>query len=155
MLVCPDCQATADWKSELDTCQHCGGVRLVRRLGEVECRECGFVVAPDEPGCELSPGGAAGSGVRAGAEGAAGPRRAGLAHAAGSAGGRAPGLAEEVAHALERVLGRAGRPPARAGLPGQGPAASRCARPPGPQPGCSQSVGPQRGGTAGVCVWGR
>jgi transcription initiation factor TFIIIB Brf1 subunit/transcription initiation factor TFIIB len=29
--------------SELDRCQICGSVHLVRRLGEVECRDCGAV----------------------------------------------------------------------------------------------------------------
>jgi hypothetical protein len=125
VLICPDCQATADWRSELDGCQRCGSVRLVRRLGEVECRECGFVIPPDEPGHELSYGGAVVPGTLGGAEGVAGSLMGGLAHAGGPGSGRAPGLAEEVAQALERVLGRAGRPPARAGLPGQDVAAMR------------------------------
>lgn len=131
VLICPDCQATADWKSELDSCQRCGGVRLVRRLGEVECRDCEFVIPPEEPapGGPISAGPAP-SGTSAGVEA---PRRAGHAHAAGAAGGvRAPGLAEEVAQALERVLGRAGRPPARVRLPAEGAGAKRCARMGGP-----------------------
>lgn len=51
VLVCPDCQVTADWTSELDHCQVCSSVHLVRRLGEVECRDCGAVgqVAPGSP----------------------------------------------------------------------------------------------------------
>ncbi len=90
VLVCPDCQAGSDWTADLDRCRECGSVRLVRRLGEVECRECGFVVPPD---------GSLGGSVPA-------------------AGGQAPGLAEEVAQALDRVLGRAARkPPASAALP--------------------------------------
>ena len=79
VLVCPGCQASTDWTSDLDRCRHCSSVHLVRRLGEVECRDCGMTVAPDS---SL----AAGS-VR--------PRSV-----------RAPGLSEEVALALERVLGR-------------------------------------------------
>jgi hypothetical protein len=142
VLICPDCQATADWKSELDTCQRCGSVRLVRRLGEVECRECGFVVSPDEAAYELGPGATAVSGTLGGAEGAAGSRMGGIAHIAGAGSGRAPGLAEEVSQALERVLGRAGKPPARAGLPAAGVTAKRCAR----------TDGPQAGGSAGGCV---
>lgn len=141
VLICPECQATADWKSDLDACQRCGSVRLVRRLGEVECRECGFVVPPDEAAGELSPGLTAVPGTLAGAEGVAGSRKGGVAHAAGAGGGRAPGLAEEVAQALERVLGRAGRPPARAGLPVEG--------------GGCEAVGPAgwfAGGAAGGCV---
>jgi hypothetical protein len=150
VLICPDCQVTADWKSELDRCQRCGSVRLVRRLGEAECRECGFVVPPDEPGHELSPGGAAVSGTLAGAEGVASSRKGRVAHASGAGSGRAPGpgsgqapgLAEEVAQALERVLGRPGRPPARAGLPGGGR---------GPEAACPDGV-PVGGGIAGGCV---
>jgi hypothetical protein len=81
VLVCPGCQASADWTSDLDKCRQCGSVHLVRRLGEVECRDCGMTVVPDGPGALL-----------------AGP--------AGPAPARAPGLSEEVALALERVLRR-------------------------------------------------
>ena len=80
VLVCPGCQASADWTADLDKCRQCSSVHLVRRLGEVECRDCGMTVAPDSPL-------AAGSVV-------------------GPSAVRAPGLSEEVALALERVLGR-------------------------------------------------
>jgi hypothetical protein len=43
VLICPDCQIVADWTSEFDRCRVCSSVRLVRRLGEVECRDCGAV----------------------------------------------------------------------------------------------------------------
>ncbi len=88
VLVCPDCQATADWTADMDRCPQCGSVHLVRRLGEVECRNCGAVVPP--------------------AAGPASPDRAPLPAGPGehAPGGRAPGLSEEVALALERVLGR-------------------------------------------------
>jgi ribosomal protein L40E len=88
VLVCPKCQATGDWTADMDKCPKCGSVHLVRRLGEVECRDCGAVVPPT-------------------AEPAAGP---GPTSPPGQAvpGGRAPGLSEEVALALERVLGRSG-----------------------------------------------
>jgi len=43
VLICPDCQIAADWTSELDRCRVCSSVHLVRRLGEVECRDCGAV----------------------------------------------------------------------------------------------------------------
>jgi hypothetical protein len=90
VLVCPDCQANTDWQSELDRCGQCGSVRLVRRLGEVECRACGHVAEPEEAGVAGEAVGLAGAG----------------------------GLAEEVASALDRVLGRASRkPPASAALP--------------------------------------
>jgi ribosomal protein L40E len=79
VLVCPGCQATADWTADMDKCRQCSSVHLVRRLGEVECRDCGMTVSP------------AGSV-------AAGP--------VGPSAVRAPGLSEEVALALERVLGR-------------------------------------------------
>jgi len=85
VLVCPACQAAGDWTADLDRCRRCGSVHLVRRLGEVECRDCGATIPP-EPGSGEPP--AAGR--------PPGP------HAAG----RAPGLSEEVALALERVLGR-------------------------------------------------
>src|SRR5215469_16505808 len=53
VLVCPDCQATANWTADMDKCPQCGSVHLVRRLGEVECRDCGAVVPPaaGRPGC--------------------------------------------------------------------------------------------------------
>jgi predicted amidophosphoribosyltransferase len=46
VLICPNCQAAFDWTAELDRCQVCGSVHLVRRLGEVECRDCGAVGQP-------------------------------------------------------------------------------------------------------------
>src|SRR5712675_529688 len=79
ILICPGCQDAADWMAALDRCRQCSSVHLVRRLGEVECRDCGMTVSP------------AGSV-------AAGP--------VGPSAVRAPGLSEEVALALERVLGR-------------------------------------------------
>ena len=76
VLICPDCQSGHDWAGDLDRCSVCGGVRLVRRLGEAECKDCGQVRQPipaTEPAGE-------------------------------DTGGTAPGLAEEVAQALDRVL---------------------------------------------------
>lgn len=78
VLVCPGCQDGRDWAADLDRCPACSGVRLVRRLGEVECRDCGHVPQAGAP--LQSP---------AGREPAT---------------GTAPGLAEEVAQALDRVL---------------------------------------------------
>jgi hypothetical protein len=96
VLVCPQCQSGRDWASDLDRCSHCGGVRLVRRLGEVECRDCGQVrepaeVAPDAPTAAS----------RAAGEGAAGTAR----EDSEATGDSAAALAEEVARALDRVLG--------------------------------------------------
>ena len=114
MLICPTCQSSADWTGELDRCPVCLSVHLVRRLGEVECRDCGYV---REPSGSVAAGPV--PGVTAGAASAT----SGLASAggSGSAGGASraepepgfgetPGLAEEVELALARVLGRTGRP---------------------------------------------
>lgn len=87
VLVCPRCQDAHDWADDLDHCGRCGSVRLVRRLGEVECRECGLVVSPED---------AAGSSADE---------------------GQAPGLSEEVALALDRVLGWDGKRSASASRP--------------------------------------
>ncbi len=92
VLICPGCQSSFDWRAALDRCPVCASARLVRRLGETECRDCGSVRPP-----------AAGVGPAiAGRPGETGP--------GGAAGGpAAPGLAEEVEQALERVLGRTSR----------------------------------------------
>jgi hypothetical protein len=90
VLICPGCQSAVDWKAELDRCAVCSGVHLVRRLGEAECRDCGWVGPPAEaPAAETSLAG-------------------------DQADGEADGLslAEEVERALSRVLGSsAQRPP--------------------------------------------
>ena len=43
VLVCPACQASFDWRADLDHCPVCASLHLVRRLGETECRDCGWV----------------------------------------------------------------------------------------------------------------
>ncbi len=108
VLICPGCQNTADWMSELDRCSQCSSVHLVKRLGEVECRDCGAIMPPaGEPGhpglADDEPAGAGRSGPAPGglSRGGAGPGGAGLAGA-----GRGSDLSEEVARALDRVLGR-------------------------------------------------
>jgi hypothetical protein len=109
VLICPTCQGMHDWKADLDPCSRCGSVRLVRRLGEVECRDCGFVLAPEVAVMsevavvpETAVAAATGGGVGRDAEvpGLSGTEVRGLSS------GEAPGLSEEVARALERVLGR-------------------------------------------------
>src|ERR1039457_1511299 len=50
ILICPGCQDAADWMAELDRCSQCSGVHLVKRLGEVECRDCGAIVPPSGSG---------------------------------------------------------------------------------------------------------
>jgi len=82
VLICPGCQAAFDWASDLDRCAVCASVHLVRRLGEVECRDCGSVGQP----------------VPA-------PDKAPEEVAAGDPGSAASSLAEEVELALSRVLG--------------------------------------------------
>lgn len=81
VLICPDCQRSGEL--DLDTCGGCGSSSLICRLGEVECRSCGA--------------------VRLAARHTAG------AHPAPADRRTAPGLAEEVAAALDRVLGRTSR----------------------------------------------
>jgi hypothetical protein len=75
VLICPQCQSDRDWASDLDRCPNCGSVRLVRRLGDVECRDCDQVSE------------SAGTGESAATEESA------------------AALAEDVARALDRVLG--------------------------------------------------
>ena len=129
VLICPACQSSVDWTGELDRCPVCLSVHLVRRLGEVECRDCGYVRDPGSlaaagPVAGPAPGAAAAdaaSGVAppgGGAQPPGGGVQAGrVASAAGAPRaepepdfGETPGLAEEVELALARVLGRAGRP---------------------------------------------
>ncbi|MGH3157799.1 MAG: hypothetical protein ACRDNF_14650 [Streptosporangiaceae bacterium] len=85
VLICPACQNGREWAADLDRCAVCSGVRLVRRLGETECKDCGHVAQPGE--------------VPAASAGPAGP-----ASGQGAPQGAASGLAEEVAKALDRVL---------------------------------------------------
>ena len=90
MLICPECQSAGEWVTDLDRCKVCASIRLVRRLGEVECRDCGNV---GEPAFVTSP--VAGPAVDIGS-----PVADRLT---------APGLAEEVEQALARVLRRSAR----------------------------------------------
>ncbi|HYK31645.1 MAG TPA: hypothetical protein VEV63_06765 [Streptosporangiaceae bacterium] len=107
VLICPGCQADGAWVTDLDRCALCASVRLVRRLGEVECRDCGAV------GVE-----ATGSAAGAVAGSAAGPVAESVAGSVtvdlsvgeialgddSAADAVPPGLAEEVEQALARVL---------------------------------------------------
>ena len=76
VLLCPGCQAEHAPAAELDRCESCTSTHLVARLGEVECRDCGWV-KPAVPAQALPP-----------------------------APGSADSLSDEVARALGRVLGR-------------------------------------------------
>jgi hypothetical protein len=93
VLICPGCQASGEWVADVDRCPVCASIRLVRRLGEAECRDCGHV------GESV----AVGSAAQIGAEAADGMT--------------APGLAEEVEQALAKVLRRRGGPGGSAGSP--------------------------------------
>ena len=86
VLICPGCQAAGEWVADLDRCQVCASIRLVRRLGEVECRECGSVGEPAMAGPATEIAATAGDGITA------------------------PGLAEEVEQAIAKVLRRTSRP---------------------------------------------
>ncbi len=46
VLVCPGCQESGDWAADLQSCATCGSVHLIRRLGQVECLDCGLVREP-------------------------------------------------------------------------------------------------------------
>jgi hypothetical protein len=120
VLICPACQSSVDWTGELDRCPVCSSAHLVRRLGEVECRDCGYVREPGSsaaagvgpvPGVAAAAARGAASGVEPGAaSGAASGIEPGPMRAADPGFGETPGLAEEVELALARVLGRAGKP---------------------------------------------
>jgi hypothetical protein len=99
VLICPACQSSFDWAGDLDHCPVCSSVHLVRRLGEVECRDCGYVREPVGPIPGVTPG--ATPGADTGAAAGSDPE---------SDLGVTPGLAEEVELALAKVLGRGGRP---------------------------------------------
>jgi hypothetical protein len=115
VLICPACQSSFDWMAELDRCPVCVSAQLVRRLGEVECRDCGCVRQPAsgavvgglaaDAGARADPDAVAGSAGAGGVAGAGG----GMDGAAVPDGDPTPGLAEEVERALERVLGRTRR----------------------------------------------
>jgi hypothetical protein len=97
VLICPSCQSAFDWAADLDKCAVCASVHLVRRLGEVECRDCGSVGQP-----VLAPGVLAEQidvGAAVDADRTEGVTGEGLT------------LAEEVELALSRVLGPSPRPP--------------------------------------------
>jgi hypothetical protein len=85
VLVCPDCQGSHDWMSQLDRCAACGSTMLVRLLGETQCRSCG-----------------------AAGEDAAPRSLAAVAQpAVPTSGGGTIDLAGDVAAALDRLFGRA------------------------------------------------
>lgn len=114
VLICPRCQSSDDWMADLARCPRCGSVHLVRRLGEAECRDCGAIVPPSAGPGEGEPLAGIGEVLVGGAlardslggESLAGEALAGEVALTEVAGGPSPDLSEEVARALERVLGR-------------------------------------------------
>jgi hypothetical protein len=84
VLICPACQESGDWTADLEHCAGCHSAHLIRRLGQVECLDCGLV---REPEASLIPvgGGEADAGTPARAD---------------------SDLADEVGRALDRLLGR-------------------------------------------------
>jgi hypothetical protein len=87
VLICPGCQSDGAWVTDLNRCARCASIHLVRRLGEVECRDCGAagadVIGSDGGTAVVDPGPPVPS---------------------------SPGLAEEVDQALARVLRRSASP---------------------------------------------
>jgi hypothetical protein len=86
VLVCPACQESTDWTADLERCSACRSVHLIRRLGQVECLDCGLV---REPEAGLVPVGSIGVDTAL--------ADTALADTA---------LADEVGRALDRMLGR-------------------------------------------------
>jgi hypothetical protein len=84
VLICPACQESTDWTAELDHCAQCRSAHLIRRLGQVECLDCGLV---REREASLVP-------VPGPAPSPSAPEPADAT------------LADEVGRALERLLGR-------------------------------------------------
>ena len=84
VLICPACQESTDWTAELERCTKCRSAHLIRRLGQVECLDCGQVRDPE---AVLNPGLIPGWDP-------------GLLPADSA-------LADEVSRALDRLLGRA------------------------------------------------
>lgn len=79
------------------------------RLGEVECRDCGYVREPTGP-VGVAPVSGPAPDASAPRPGTAPEAVPGIAPGPAPDLGETPGLAEEVELALARVLGRAGRP---------------------------------------------
>lgn len=86
VLVCPACASAA--LADLQRCTRCGSAHLIRRLDQVECLDC-RLIRDAEP------------------ESAPAPRPAGPAPAEARPGEPSADLADEVARALEKLLGRA------------------------------------------------
>jgi hypothetical protein len=114
VLICPDCQSAGEWVADLDRCRVCASIRLVRRLGEVECRECGNVGEPafaTSPAMSASPAVSPSPAVSRSPTVSPAGEHCNIGEISVPAGGvGTPGLAEEVEQALVRVLRRSTRP---------------------------------------------
>jgi hypothetical protein len=102
ILVCPRCQTLRDWTAELDRCGRCASAHLVRRLDEVECRDCGLIRLTGfegDPGADHVCCGEPDSGVP-GTTAILASREARLPASPD------PELAAEVERALAKVLGK-------------------------------------------------
>jgi hypothetical protein len=97
VLVCPACQESGEWTAELESCSRCASVHLIRRLGQVECLDCGLVREPALANAALANAAL----VPAGTPVPPAPRAP-----AGSSDRPDAALAEEVGRALDRLLGR-------------------------------------------------
>ena len=56
VLICPECQNGRDWTADLAHCAACGSARLVRVLGNTQCKNCGAedqVLTETVPGTEI------------------------------------------------------------------------------------------------------
>ena len=120
VLICPVCQESADWTAELERCTKCRSAHLIRRLGQVECLDCGLVREPEalpNPGLNPGPNPGLNPGSNPGSNpgpspgplvSVGGPDAAGRLPAASRPPGAADAaLADEVSRALDRLLGRA------------------------------------------------
>jgi hypothetical protein len=84
VLICPACQESTDWTADLEHCAACRSAHLIRRLGQVECLDCGLVAEPEASLVQVR-----------------GPDAAG-----GAPDSADTALADEVGAALDRLLGR-------------------------------------------------
>lgn len=96
VLVCPDCQQTRGWSTDLDHCSTCGATTLVRRLGQTVCRSCEASATAEFLAVESTTD----RGVAIRAAEAGRHRRIDNRD-----------LSADVATAIDRVLGRAPSPP--------------------------------------------
>jgi hypothetical protein len=95
VLICPACQESADWTAELERCAKCRSAHLIRRLGQVECLDCGVVRESEAlpiPGPTPGP--------------IPGPTPGLIPGLNPGRGAADTALADEVSRALDRLLGR-------------------------------------------------